>query len=218
MNVKCPYCGCCYELGTDILKNPIGNEKLGYGWWLRCYRCKRKWWLKNTAVEMAMNTPIKVDKSAKIRRISELSRNSRKTHPSDAKRYVGLWKYVALLLFIGGILLCYQNRTIFYDFLIKKAKYLSESVVNKVAMSDVKYEVTLGNMLTVTGDILNYDERVIARVNGVKISVYDDKSLVLAWNNEFENMQILPQQKVPFSVNKQLPGDIKDIRVEVSIF
>ncbi len=134
-----------------------------------------------------MNTPIKVDKSAKIRRISELSRNSRKTHPSDAKRYVGLWKYVALLLFIGGILLCYQNRTIFYDFLIKKAKYLSESVVNKVAMSDVKYEVTLGNMLTVTGDILNYDERVIARVNGVKISVYDDKSLVVSWNNEFEN-------------------------------
>ena len=115
-------------------------------------------------------------------------------------------------------MLCYHNRTIFYDFLIRKAKYLSESVVNKVALSNVKYEITLGNMLTVTGDILNYDERVIARVNGVKISVYDDKSLVLAWNNEFENMQILPQQKVPFSVNKQLPGDIKDIRVEVSIF
>ncbi len=165
-----------------------------------------------------MNTSIKVDKSAKIRRISELSRNSRKTHTRDAKRYARLWKYVVLLLFIGSIVLCYHNRTIFYDFLIRKAKYLSESVVNKVALSNVKYEITLGNMLTVTGDILNYDERVIARVNGVKISVYDDKSLVLAWNNEFENMQILPQQKVPFSVNKQLPGDIKDIRVEVSIF
>lgn len=215
MNVRCPYCGCSYELGTDILKNPVGNEKLGYGWWLRCYRCKRKWWLKNTSVEIEMNTPIKVDKLARIQRISALSK---KKSVSGRRHCLKVWKYVALVIFVGIAVLCYQHRAVFYDFLIEKAKRLSENVAGKLAMADVKYDISIGDMLTVTGNILNYDERAITKVNGVRISVFDDKSLILTWDNSFDDLRILPQQKVPFSVSKQLPQGVKNIRVEVSVF
>lgn len=215
MNVKCPYCGCGYDIGADILKNPIGSEKLGYGWWLRCYRCKRKWWLKNTAVEIAMNTPIKVDKFAQIQRISSLS----KKKSTSEKRYsFKMWTYVIWLLVIGSCVLGYQYRTVFYEFLIEKAKRLSENVAGKITMTDVKYELMLDNTITVTGNILNYDERAITKINGVKISVFDDNSLILTWNNDFDDLRILPQQKIPFSASKQLPKDIKNIRVEVSVF
>ena len=215
MNVKCPYCECSYELGADILKDPVGNEKLGYGWWLRCYRCKRKWWLRNTVVEMKMNTPIKVDKTAQIQRISAFSR---KKTVNTKKRGIRWGKYVIYAVLITGAVTCYYQRTIFYDFLLKKAQHLSENVISKVAMSDVKYDVSPDNILTVTGDISNYDEKVIAKVNGLKVTVFDNKSVVISWNNDFDNLRILPQQKSPFSVNKQLPGDIKDIRVEVSVY
>lgn len=213
--MKCPYCGCGYELGTDILKNPVGSEKLGYGWWLRCYRCKRKWWLKNTSVEIAMNAPIKVDKHAQIQRISSLAKKRvHSGHRCGAK----VWTCVVWVILIGVVMLCYQYRTVFYKFLIEKAKHLSESVAGKITMTDVKYDVSVGDMIAVTGNILNYDERAITKVNGVKISVFDDKSLVLTWDNAFDDLRILPQQKVPFSVTKQLPRNVSNIRVEVSVF
>lgn len=215
MNLKCPYCGCDYDIGAEILKNPIGSEKLGYGWWLRCYRCKRKWWLKNTAVEIEMNTPIKVDKSRQIQRISSLS----KKKAFCKKRCIfKTWTCVIWLSIIGSCLLGYQYRSVFYQFLIEKARHLSENVAGKITMTDVKYELIVGNTITVTGNILNYDERTITKVNGVKISVFDDQSLIMTWNNDFEDLRILPQQKIPFSASKQLPRDIKNIRVEVSIF
>ena len=214
MNVKCPYCGCSYELSNDMLKEPIGNEKLGYGWWLRCYKCHKKWWLKNTTVEKTINTPIRADKQAKIERISSLSR---RRHPTS-KRKTGCLKYIILLTLIGGAALCYQYRNVFYDYLLIKAKRLSENVISKVTMTDVRYEVDDNNMLTVSGDVVNYDERMVSKVNGIKISVFDDKSMILSWNNEFDDFKILPQQKVPFNASKQLPGDVKDMRVEVSIF
>lgn len=215
MNVKCPYCGCGYELGTDVLKNPIGNEKLGYGWWLRCYRCKRKWWLKNISVEIEMNPQIKVDKLAQIQRISAFAK---KNSTSGTKYSHRVWRYIILLMIIGVAILCYQYRAVFCDFLIEKAKHLSENVAGKLAMADVKYDISIGDMLTVTGNILNYDERTITKVNGVRISVFDDKSLILNWDNSFDDLRILPQQKVPFSVTKQLPQGIKNIRVKVSVF
>ena len=217
MNVKCPYCECSYELGADILKEPVGNEKLGYGWWLRCYRCKRKWWLRNTIVEMEMNTPIKVDKTAKIQRISALSRKRPKT-ANTKTRSIKWWKYAIYATLIIAVIMCYYHKTIFYNFLLKKAQHLSENVISKVTMLDVKYDISPDNMLTVTGDISNYDEKVIAKVNGLKVTVFDNKSVVISWSNDFDNLRILPQQKSPFSVNKQLPGDIKDIRVEVSVY
>ena len=215
MNVKCPYCGCGYDIGADILKNPIGSEKLGYGWWLRCYRCKRKWWLKNTSVEIAMNTPIKVDKLKQIQRISSLS----KKKTTFGKRHsFKIWMCIIWLSIIGGCVIGYQYRSVFYKFLVEKARRLSENVAGKITMTDVKYELMADNTVTVTGNILNYDERAITKVNGVRVSVFDGQSLIMTWNNDFDDLRILPQQKIPFSASKQLPKDIANIRVEVSIF
>ena len=215
MNVKCPYCGCGYDIGADILKNPIGSEKLGYGWWLRCYRCKRKWWLKNTSVEIAMNTPIKVDKLKQIQRISSLS----KKKTTFGKRHsFKIWMCIIWLSIIGGCVIGYQYRSVFYKFLVEKARRLSENVAGKITMTDVKYELMADNTVTVTGNILNYDERAITKVNGVRVSVFDGQSLIMTWNNDFDDLRILPQQKIPFSASKQLPKDITNIRVEVSIF
>ncbi len=215
MNLKCPYCGCGYDIGAEILKSPIGSEKLGYGWWLRCYRCKRKWWLKNTSVEIAMNPPIKIDKLKQIQRISSLSK---KKAVFGKRCSIKTWTCVMWLLIIGSCALGYQYRSVFYKFLIEKARHLSETVAGKITMTDVKYELMVDNTITVTGSILNYDERAITKVNGVKISVFDGQSLVITWNNDFEDLRILPQQKIPFSASKQLPKDIKNIRVEVSFF
>ena len=215
MNVKCPYCGCGYDIGADILKNPIGSEKLGYGWWLRCYRCKRKWWLKNTSVEIAMNTSIKVDKLKQIQRISSLS----KKKTTFGKRHsFKIWMCIIWLSIIGGCVIGYQYRSVFYKFLVEKARRLSENVAGKITMTDVKYELMADNTVTVTGNILNYDERAITKVNGVRVSVFDGQSLIMTWNNDFDDLRILPQQKIPFSASKQLPKDIANIRVEVSIF
>ena len=215
MNVKCPYCGCGYDIGADILKNPIGSEKLGYGWWLRCYRCKRKWWLKNTSVEIAMNTPIKVDKLKQIQRISSLS----KKKTTFGKRHsFKIWMCIIWLSIIGCCVIGYQYRSVFYKFLVEKARRLSENVAGKITMTDVKYELMADNTVTVTGNILNYDERAITKVNGVRVSVFDGQSLIMTWNNDFDDLRILPQQKIPFSASKQLPKDITNIRVEVSIF
>ena len=215
MNVKCPYCECSYELGAEVLKKPIGDERLGYGWWLRCYKCKKKWWLKNTAVEIQLNTPIKADKIAKIKKISELSKKNRSTGIKNGKSLLG---YVILAILISCSILSYQYREIFFDFLIKKAQNLSENIKGKVALTDVKYEIGIDNMITITGNVINYDERMVSKVNGVTISVYDADKLILTWNNEFEEFKILPQQKVPFSVTKQLMQDIKEIKVEVSFY
>ena len=215
MNVKCPYCGCGYDIGADILKNPIGSEKLGYGWWLRCYRCKRKWWLKNTSVEIAMNTPIKVDKLKQIQRISSLSK---KKTTFEKRHSFKIWMCIIWLSIIGCCVIGYQYRSVFYKFLVEKARRLSENVAGKITMTDVKYELMADNTVTVTGNILNYDERAITKVNGVRVSVFDGQSLIMTWNNDFDDLRILPQQKIPFSASKQLPKDITNIRVEVSIF
>lgn len=212
MNVRCPYCGCCYEIDVEMLGNPIGNPKLGYGWWLRCYKCHKKWWLKNTFVEKSVNTPIKADKNAKIERISSLVRRRRCQNKSRVK------KVIVLGLLLVAIGFAYQERAVFYDYLLIKAKKLSENVNSKVMIADVKYDIDENNLIKVFGNLVNYDERMIAKINGVKVSIYDDKSMILSWNEEFEDMKILPHQKIPFSTSKQLPGDVKDMRVEVSIF
>lgn len=216
MNLKCPYCGCCYEINNGILKEPIGNEKLGYGWWLRCCKCHKKWWLKHSLVEESENTPLKADKQKKIKKISSLTKNNKKPKPQNPN-IKKIWKYLILATLICAVGLGYQYRTTFYGYLVNKAKRLSENVANKIVMTDVKYTIE-NNMVNISGNIANDDERIISKINGVKISVLDGKNEVLSWNTEFDGMNILPQQKIPFSSSKKLPENVKDMHIEVSIF
>jgi hypothetical protein len=104
----------------------------------------------------------------------------------------------------------------FNNYLISKARYISQSVVKKIVMTDVKYAME-DNKLSVTGNIVNED-KIIAQITGVKIAVFDRNSEVFSWNAELETNSILPEQKISFSSTKPCPKEIKNIRVEVSVF
>lgn len=217
MNIKCPYCGCCYEISNDMLKEPTGSEKLGYGWWLRCYSCKKKWWLKNTEVEEKFNTPPKADKLNSIESISRLSRRVRRTNKTSQRRFSFASCIIWLVLFIA-ICVCYVSRNVFYDYLVEKAQKLSEIVSSKITLSNVRYDVDSSNVVKVTGNVVNYDTRSVAKVGGLSITVFSGNVLISEWQEKFDDLKILPHQKVPFESSKQLPDGIKNIRVEVSVF
>jgi hypothetical protein len=198
-----------------MLRKPIGNEYLGYGWWLRCYRCHRKWWLRHSEVELEINTPLRADRQSKIDRLSAFAGNNRrKTAPKKSGKAAA--KYLAFIIIAVALYFIYQNRAVFNDYLISKAKHISESIAKKIVMTDVKYIMDDGK-LSVSGDIANED-KIVVRINGVKVAVFDGDSEVLSWNAEPESKNILPEQKTSFSSAKPCPKEIKDIRVEVSVF
>ncbi len=216
MNVKCPYCDCCYELNQNLLGDPIGNEKLGYGWWLRCYRCHKKWWLKNSYVEQAFNTPLKADKTAKIGRLKTLI----KKHNTEGKQHnlSRFLKYVFWTIFVAGIVSCYFFKDNFLNYINMKAMHLRENISSKFDLSSVKYSIDKDNVITVTGNINNRDSKNILTVNGVRINVFHQNEKIDTWNNEFEGGVILPQQSMPFSSSKRLQGNTENITVEVLIY
>ena len=225
MNVKCPYCGCVYNINYDMLKNPIGSEKLGYGWWLRCYKCQKKWWLKNSAVEMSANSPLIADRQAKIDKILQLNGNKREQR--SPKKTVNLWKifkYVVLLMIllaIGGII---YNKEMFHRFLLDKANHLSVNLASKLTMTDVRYFIeedreTKAITLTVKGKIVN-DDRNVAKLRGVKIFVMDSSGKeIKSWDAELKYGYIVSGDSLDFSTSKSLSEKVdNNIRVDVSIF
>ncbi len=216
MNVKCPYCGCCYEINQNLLGDPIGNEKLGYGWWLRCYRCHKKWWLKNSYVEQTSNTPLKADKTAKIGRLKTLiKKHDKERKPYNFGRFL---KYIFWIILILGICLCYYFKDNFLNYINAKALHLRENISSKFDLSNVKYNIDKDNVITVTGSINNRDSKNILTVNGLKVNILRQNEKIDTWNNEFEGGVILPQQSMPFSSSKRLQGNTENITVEVLIY
>lgn len=212
MNVKCPYCSCNYEISKDLLGQPIGSEKLGYGWWLRCYRCHKKWWLKNTFIEETFNAPPRFDRGVAINKISSLRRKK-----SEVNKISKVWKYILAALTIFLLALGYNHRVVFYNYLENKAQHLIETASSKIVMSEVKYAVQ-DETITISGNIINGNERSIANIKALKISLFNKSQKVLSWEAALDNIRLLPQQKVPFSVQKKIPDiPAADVRVEVSI-
>ncbi|MDR3224194.1 MAG: hypothetical protein LBT03_01230 [Holosporales bacterium] len=211
MNVKCPYCGCQYDLDIDLLQSPSGNEKLGYGWWLRCYKCHKKWWLRNSDIEMKLNTPLRADKQEKIDRLSSLVNRKK-----PMKQRTSIAKYVFIILSVSILVLLYQSRFLFKDYITSKARRLSDNIVKKTTMKDVQYTLS-GQSISVTGYVVNDDES-IASISGIKVTIFDGAEEVLSWNSELDSSSIFPKQSVQFSTQNTLPREVGKIRVEVSIF
>jgi len=220
MNVKCPYCGCVYDINCDLLKNPIGSEKLGYGWWLRCYKCQKKWWLKNSTVEASMNAPLIANRQSKIDKISKLKGNHR-TRPTKKRNNLKIVKYIVLASIIVFIGIAFYNKEIFYDYLLAKAKHLSTSMARNLTMNDVKYFIEDDNdaaKITVSGKIINED-RLVAKLKGVKISIYDSSGKeIKSWSSELKYGYIVSGDTMDFSTSEKLPKRDENIRVDVSIF
>lgn len=216
MNVKCPYCGCCYEINQNLLGDPIGNEKLGYGWWLRCYRCHKKWWLKNSYVEQAFNTPLKADKTVKIGRLRSLIKNNKKQKTTNS--FARFLKYMIFIILAFSVVACYFFKDDFLNYINTKAIHLRENISSKFDLSSVKYNIDKDNIITVTGNINNRDSKNILTVNGVRVNIFHQNEKIDSWNNEFEGGAILPQQSMTFSSSKRLQGNTENITVEVLIY
>lgn len=217
MNVKCPYCGCCYDISYDLLKNPIGSSKLGYGWWLRCFKCHKKFWLKNTEVSRQIDTPLMANRQSKIDKLSALTRNTRK--PVKQKKNKKFFKYFVILLLTFLLALCYHNKDIISNFIISKAKRLSRSVANKVQLMDVRYSIDNENKITVSGSIKNEDRSVI-NVQGVRISAKGlDGKILKSWDENLKSNTLIPGDNINFSSSNQLEKTSNnDIKVEVAIY
>ncbi len=223
MHVKCPYCGCSYNISVDSLPKPLGDLKLGYGWWLRCCKCHKKWWLKNSAVQLAANTPIKADINKKINNISKL-RSRRSIVRRGKTSWKKLLKWFVLILLIAGVAGALYNKQFFKDYLVRKIEHLSGSMLAKLRMLDVQYSLEANPgfenevLLIAQGKIINNDKRVI-KLNGIKVVVYDSNGTeVISWTDENIGAgYIVSGETLDFSTQHPMPKTNNNIRVEVSI-
>lgn len=216
MNLKCPYCDCCYEIDQKTLGNPIGNEKLGYGWWLRCYRCHKKWWLKNSFVEQTINAPLKAGKRAKIERLNSFAK--RRDRKGRGFGFARILRYMLLGILALGIAAGCYFKDDFLNYIKVKAMRLRENISNKLDLREVKYNIDKNNLITVSGDIVNTDSKNIMTIKGLKFNIFRKNEKIDSWDNDFEDGMILPQQSIPFSSSKRLNGNTDDITVEVLIY
>jgi hypothetical protein len=216
MNLKCPYCNCCYEVSDSLLQNPNKNDHLGYGWWLRCYKCGKKWWLGSAMQKLSLPTPPIADKAEKIARLSALVGVGRR-RPRRRSFFGRVKWYVVIAALSMGACMMYQNRAMFRAYLVNKARHITEAGIKKVMMTDIKYFIEPENMILVTGNITNEDN-VIVNVAGIKVSVFDGDTEVTAWRSELREDNLLPGQKISFSTEQKLPRAASNIRVEVSLF
>lgn len=219
MNVKCPYCGCNYNIETESLPKPVGDSKLGYGWWLRCCKCQKKWWLKHLSVQIHANSPIKADISEKINRLSRLKKQK------DAKKTLkNIWsfiKYLLLILLIGAGVFGFYNKKIFAEYIKQKVERLSSNIAFKLRMLDVRYFLETNNqsdvILTVNGKIINDDKSVI-RLNGIKVSVYDENNNEIEkWTDSIGTEYIMPGETLDFNTKHIVNKPDSNIKVDVSI-
>ena len=222
MNIKCPYCGCNYEITGHLLKTPIGSEKLGYGWWLRCYKCQKKWWLKHSTVEKQMNSPLMADKESKINKISKLGLRNKeiKKKKTNIRKII---KYGILLIIISTIGISIVNRNSFYEYILLKAKRLTGSVANNLVLNNVKYFIDKtsidGNMkITVEGQITNKGNSV-TKVNELRASVFDSSGKkIKSWNFASKDSFVVAGDTIEFSTRETLPKQMGDVKVDISVF
>jgi hypothetical protein len=220
MNIKCPYCGCCYEINNSTLKNPIGNEKLGYGWWLRCFRCQKKWWLKSSAVAIEMEQSVMANRRDKIARISKLTRKKKRKDKSFWRGKLINYSVYFVLITCGVV--AFINKNVFIEYLADKAKYLSRKTRTNFTMSNVQYNVSRSDdnkdiKVFVSGVIKNEDAS-IAKLGGVRITIFDGKERVKSWDVSLQSDYIVPRDSLSFSTTNTIDSMPQDIKVEVSIF
>jgi hypothetical protein len=216
MNTECPYCGCRYKIDDEQLQNPEKDASLGYGWWLRCYKCGKRWWLGSVQQKLSMPLPPRADKEANIAKLSTLLGKKRPAPKKPFLRHISL--YVVMMLLAVGALMIYQNMASIKSYLMQKALHISESAAKKIVMTDIRYFMEPGdNKITVTGNVANEDKIVIA-VNGIKVVIFDEDTEVISWRHELESKSLSPNQKVEFLTEKQLHKVMTNPRVEVSLF
>ena len=216
MHIKCPYCGCSYEINLDLLKDPIGSEDLGYGWWLRCYKCQKKWWLKQSDVMRTAGAPLTADKKSKIDKMSKLRGKQKK------KRHIKC-KHVVLFIVACLAAFGYFQKDRFVEYISNKAQHLSETIVPKLSMKEVRYTISDPNQndirkITITGKIIN-DDKVVAKFSGIECFLFDaERNKIKSWTENLEKDFIMAGESLEFVTSAELENIPDEIKVEVAIF
>ena len=223
MKVKCPYCGCEYKVDRDFLPNPIGNEKLGYGWWLRCFKCHKKWWLKNSEFEDYMQKELTAGRNDVLRKLSKLSKKNKKSSKEiKRKMFKKTFKYIIYTCIIIGSCLAYYNKDFFKNYINRKIERISSSIVMKMRMTDVKYLLENSEnhdkiTMIVSGRIINEDKTVL-KIKGIKVSVWSEKNEEIAsWTDTSNPGYIVSEDFMDFSIKHEIPKYEGSIRVDVSV-
>lgn len=219
MKLKCPYCDCEYDLHIDSLPSPIGDEKLGYGWWLRCCGCGKKWWLRSSFFQDMVNSPLIVPKEEKLNRLSQLrGQNQRK---NKRKRWGPCVFKILIAIIIGiGIITVLFNKEVLYEKITEKVLNLSNNLTTKLTFHEIKYYIDDSNpekvSIHVFGQISN-NEKVVIKIKGIKVSIFDyDNNLTDEWIHTSEKMYIVSGETMEFHTEHQI-SNYKEIRVDVSI-
>ncbi len=225
MRISCPYCDCHYDIHPDTLGNPIGSEKLGFGWWLRCYQCQKKFWLKSTTVIDTGFAPFKADKVSTISRLSKLSRHSklgkfsrfRKKQRGKSGHNGILYILIITLATMGGV--CYTHIDEIREFFITKVKHFTASTIVGLQLTNIVYRIDKVDgqyRISVIGNIVNNTQSVL-QCNGLHIVVLSENKEITSWDFVPEPKSIIPGDKIAFSTEKNTVIEPKEPKILVRI-
>ena len=211
MRVTCPYCNCHYDIRPEILKEPIGNVKLGYGWWLRCYKCQKKFWLSSTRVMQITATPIKANRRKQIKNISNFKVSLRKG--KNIKFYI-ISSVIILSSIIG-----YYGRDTFKNIIINRISNITKSTITSLQLANISYRLeTVDNKhkIYITGFIVNNTATIIP-INGLKVIIYSNGKEMTSWQITPDAKNAIPGDKIFFSNERVIEKIYPNIQVGVSI-
>ena len=211
MRVTCPYCNCHYDIRPEILKEPISNIKLGFGWWLRCYKCQKKFWLSNTRVVQLTATPIKANRRKQIKNISKLKIALKK---NNNKKF-----YIISSVIIIFSLFAYYERDTFKNLVVNRISNITKSTITSLQLSNISYRLeTIDNInkIYITGFILNNTATIIP-INGLKVAIYSNGKEMTSWQINPDAKNAIPGDKIFFSNEHIIDRIYPNIQVGVSI-
>lgn len=222
MNIRCPYCNCHYNIVETALEKPSTDPKLGRGWWLICYHCAKKWWLKYYSVQKVNALPVKADSQGIVEKLEDLKiraeekqDRTQKIAPNVTYYYFG---FIAAL--VGTYFVYHEYINNFFD---KRVYTLPNNLPNNLPLLDVKYQVNSFNVdnnnieILIAGNILNKENYIVA-VNGVKVAILDEfANNVVSWVEPMHVQGVLPGSNMKFITKRIIRKINKNLRVDVSI-
>ncbi len=127
-----------------------------------------------------------------------------------------IWKVLVIFILIGIGLYAYSRRYVFAEYLAEKAEYISSKMLKKMSLRDVKYLINDGK-ISVSGKLLN-EEEIVSNIDGIRVVVTQSEKEILRWEKPLADQNIMPGQSLYFETSHAFQGEIKDLKVEVSIY
>jgi hypothetical protein len=242
MSLKCPYCECEYDISIESLPKPLGDEKLGYGWWVRCSKCQKKWWVRSSVMQAesqpSNQTRLSAARNQKISRLQEANKKCKRKIREEKATSISPQIFVLAGLAVL-VVFCFINKDLIHQTISKKLMDLSSNLTPNISLHDVQYylefpkedeSLEVGPILHVLGSIVN-KEKSVAKVKGVKIRVFKNAEnpsekeggLIDEWTYTPDAPHLTPGALVKFHSEKEI--DIsgeeaelpENMRVELSV-